>query len=218
MWRVSQTRIIVRLFFFSVSLSAMQLQQQLDEMTATWYIFCQCLGVPKHKLDEFESDIVGVGRSAKCMNAALEWWLKNYENATYEAIIEALESNLVGNRRLAKTFRELRDRGISTCMLNSFECWIWQLNLGNKCYNIMCPKNLRQIDPMCSFYSIQEVKFRSQICWHMCKGWLFILLASTIQSPAPVESSPPVLQPAACHTSHSPLCEPSYPKHTPWVE
>jgi len=50
--------------------------------------------------------------------------LKNYENATYEAIIEALESNSVGNRRLAKTFRELRDRGISTCMLNSFECWI----------------------------------------------------------------------------------------------
>ena len=47
------------------------------------------------------------------MNAALDWWLKNADNATYEAIIEALESNTVGNRRLAKTFREIRDKG--TC-------------------------------------------------------------------------------------------------------
>ena len=92
-------------------LSAAELQYHLDEIAAQWFLFCQQVGVPKEKLDQYEVQISGKDKCARCLNEGLAWWLANVNYPTYETIIQALRSPVIHNNRLANKIVKLRDAG-----------------------------------------------------------------------------------------------------------
>ncbi len=70
-----------------------------------WYNFGLALGVRVHTLKRIEVDYFG--RCVECLRETLSEWLQNDESTTWQDVIEALCSQTVGQRKIAKKIGRL---------------------------------------------------------------------------------------------------------------
>ena len=94
-----------------------RLQNVLHPIVANWNSFAQQIGVPYTMITQIEAANPRNGPSwiSTCLQQALEWWVENNRNPTYEVIIGVLdppgdEMNPVMNRRLAIRVRKFMAR------------------------------------------------------------------------------------------------------------
>lgn len=88
-------------------------------MLANWNLFAQQIGVPHTTVTNIETTNARTGPNwiSTCFQQALQWWVDNGRNPTYEVIIGVLdppggEMTPVMNRRLAGKVREfMREQG-----------------------------------------------------------------------------------------------------------
>ena len=80
----------------------------LSPVVHTWEVFAVIIGVPSSQVSLIRAANPPTGPSHpyRCLSQALEWWVNNHDNPTYEAIIAVLDPEMgqttpVMNRTLA---------------------------------------------------------------------------------------------------------------------
>ena len=88
-------------------------QNILIPVLHSWDLFAMQIGVSADKVSQIQAANARIGPNwlSTCLNEALEWWVANYSNPTYEVIIAVLDPekgkmNPVMNRALAKEVKK----------------------------------------------------------------------------------------------------------------
>ena len=107
---------MIHLFFYAGTLvkneALLRLQNLLSPIEPSWDIFAQQIGVPNIVVTRIQTTHARTSPNwlATCFKEALEWWVANHRNPTYEVIIAVLdpkegETNPAMNRALARKVR-----------------------------------------------------------------------------------------------------------------
>ena len=99
-----------------------ELLNLLSPVAHNWDLFVQQIGVPPTQIADIKAATPQTGPSDlyKCFTQALEWWVANHDNPTYESMIGTLDPEFgkatpVMNRILASELREfMAKRGESS--------------------------------------------------------------------------------------------------------
>ena len=97
----------------------------LSPVLHSWDLFVQQIGVPTDKISEINITNAhsGPNRLYMCFTQAMEWWVANHSNPTYEVIIAVLDPEMgqttpVMNRTLAKEVKEFMTKEWSEFLVN----------------------------------------------------------------------------------------------------
>lgn len=89
----------LELYYFSVSLGLLSIEDLATVLEAIWDIRNQwynlglLLRIPASELDSIDKDNANIG---DCARSTLKFWLQNAERPTWAALVNALQSPIVG--------------------------------------------------------------------------------------------------------------------------
>ena len=97
----------------------------LSPVLHSWDLFVHQIGIPSDKIFEINRTNAhsGPNRLYMCLTQAMEWWVANHSNPTYEMIIAVLDPEMdqttpVMNRTLAKQVKEFMTKEWSEFLFN----------------------------------------------------------------------------------------------------
>ena len=111
----------------------------LSPVVHSWTVFARQIGIPASLISQIRAANPPAGRSYlyTCFTQALEWWVNNHRNPTYEAIIAILDpkrgqTTPVMNRTLARQVRKFmvkEQQGHGEFQLHLFDLAVYLLLL-----------------------------------------------------------------------------------------